>query len=126
MRSTRQAHIELPGKNREAVAAFQKAAETLKSLGRENTQNAVVVFNNWAYALNQLGRPREAEKLYQRAMNISRDSDSDDAVSPMVLLNYAKTLRTLGRLQESSAYAEQASKRAEAKGFALAVNQALT
>ena len=113
------------GQNREAIAAYQKAAVTLKSLGRENTQNAVVVFNNWAYALNQLGRPREAEKLYQRAMNISRDSDNDDAISPMVLLNYAKTLRTLGRLQESSAYAEQASTRAEAKGFALAVNQAL-
>jgi serine/threonine-protein kinase len=113
------------GQNREAVAAFQRAAETLKSLGRENTQNAVVLFNNWAYALNQLGRPREAEKLYQRAISISRDSDNDDAVSPMVLLNYAKTLRTLGRLQEASAYAEQASKRAEAKGFALALNQGL-
>ena len=113
------------GQNREAVAAFQRAAEMLKSLGRENTQNAVVLFNNWAYALNQLGRPREAEKLYQRAMSISRDSEDDDAVSPMVLLNYAKTLRTLGRLQESSTYAEQASTRAKAKGFALAVNQAL-
>jgi eukaryotic-like serine/threonine-protein kinase len=113
------------GQNRKAVVAFQRAAETLKSLGRENTQNAVVLFNNWAYALNQLGRPREAEKLYQRAMNISRDSDNDDAVSPMVLLNYAKTLRTLGRLQEASAYAEQASTRAKVKGFALALNQAL-
>ena len=113
------------GQNREAVAAFQKAAETLKSLGRENTQNAVVLFNNWAYALNQLGRPREAEKLYQRAISISRDSDDNEAVSPMVLLNYAKTLRTLGRSQEASAYAEQASTRAKAKGFALALNQAL-
>ena len=113
------------GKNREAVAAFQRAAETLKSLGRENTQNAVVLFNNWAYALNQLGRPREAEKLYQRAISISRDSDSDEAVSPMILLNYAKTLRTLRRLQEASAYAEQASTRAKATGFALALNQAL-
>lgn len=113
------------GQNREAVAAFQKAAETLKALGRENTQNGVVLFNNWAYALNQLGRPREAEKLYQRAISISRDSDSDDAVSPMVLLNYAKTLRTLGRLQQASAYGEQASTRAKAKGFALALNQAL-
>jgi tetratricopeptide (TPR) repeat protein len=113
------------GQNRDAVAAFQRAAETLKSLGRENTQNAVVLFNNWAYALNQLGRPREAEKLYQRAIGISRDSDNDEAVSPMVLLNYAKTLRTLGRLQEASQYAEQASTRAKATGFALALNQAL-
>jgi serine/threonine protein kinase len=113
------------GQNRDAVAAFQRAAETLKSLGRENTQNAVVLFNNWAYALNQLGRPREAEKLYQRAISISRDSDNDEAVSPMVLLNYAKTLRTLGRLQEASEYADQASTRARAKGFALAINQAL-
>jgi serine/threonine protein kinase/tetratricopeptide (TPR) repeat protein len=113
------------GQNREAVAAFQRAAETLKALGRENTQNAAVLFNNWAYALNSLGRPREAEKLYQRAMSISRDSDNDEAVSPMVLLNYAKTLRTLGRLQEASVYAEQASTRAKVKGFALALNQAL-
>src|SRR6185437_15303136 len=37
----------------------------------------------------------------------------------------AKTLRTLGRLQEASTYAEQASTRANAKGFALALNQAL-
>jgi len=113
------------GRNREAVAAFQRAAETLKSLGRENTQNGVVLFNNWAYALNQLGRPREAEKLYQRAIRISRDSDNDEAVSPMVLLNYAKTLRTLGRLEEASTYAEEATIRAKARGFALAVNQGL-
>jgi len=115
----------MAGRNREAVAEFQRAAELLNVLGRENTENAVVLFNDWAYALNQLGRPREAEKLYQRAIGISRDGDNDDAVSPMVLLNYAKTLRTLGRLQEASSYAEQASTRAKAKGFALALNQAL-
>jgi serine/threonine-protein kinase len=113
------------GRNREALAAFARAAAILKSLGREKTENAVVLFNDWAYALNQLGRPLEAEKLYEQAMIISRDSDNDGAISPMVLNNYAKTLRNLGLLDKAAYYAEKACAKAKETHFEVAVNQSL-
>ena len=113
------------GRNRKALAAFEKAAAILRSLGRENTENGAVLFNDWAFALNQLGRPLEAERLYERAMSISRDSDNDEAISPMILNNYAKTLRSLGRLEKAAIYAEKACAKAKEKGFEVAVNQSL-
>jgi serine/threonine protein kinase/lipopolysaccharide biosynthesis regulator YciM len=113
------------GRNREAIAAFEKAGAIITSLGRENTENAVVLFNNWAYALNQSGRPLEAVKLYEKAMKISRDNDSDEAVSPMVLINYAKALHNLGRLSQAADYAERACTKAKEKGFEVVVNQSL-
>lgn len=115
----------MAGQNREAVAAFEKAAQKLNSLGRENTVNAVALFNGWAYALGKLGRPLEAEKLYERAINISRDGDSYDSVSPMVLGNYAKTLHILGHLKDAAFYSEQACAKAKTSGFEIAVNQLL-
>ena len=113
------------GRNREAIAAFQRADAIMTNLGREHTENAVVLFNNWAYTLNQSGRPLEAVKLYERAMSISRDNDSDEAVSPMVLINYAKALHNLDRLREAADYAERACTRAREKGFGVAMNQSL-
>jgi len=42
---------------------------------------------------DQLGRPLDAERMYRRAIDISRDGKTDDAVSPMLLANYVRRLR---------------------------------
>jgi serine/threonine protein kinase/Flp pilus assembly protein TadD len=113
------------GRNLEAIAAFKEAAALMKELGRENTRDAVELFNSWAYTEAQLGHPMTAETLYARAISISRDSESEAAVSPMVLNNYAKTLHVLGRLNEAASYSEQACSKAKQTGFDIAVNQSL-
>jgi serine/threonine protein kinase len=96
------------GQNQLADSTFAKAAALLKTLGQDNTQTAVALFNDWAAALDRLGRPLEAVDLYRRAIDISRAGPTDDAVSPMLLRNYASTLRVLGRLDEATDYAERA------------------
>ena len=96
------------GQNQLADSTFAKAAALLKTLGQDNTQTAVALFNDWAAALDRLGRPLEAVDLYRRAIDISRAGPTDDAVSPMLLRNYSSTLRVLGRLDEATDYAERA------------------
>src|SRR6266498_3714041 len=80
----------------------------MESLGRDDTQNAGTLLNNWALALHADGRPLEAEKLFRRAIDISRAGQSEEAVSPMLLTNYARTLRALGRWNEAARTAERA------------------
>ena len=113
------------GKDLEAVAAFERAGALLSSLGRDDTQTAVTLFNNWAIELDQLGRPIDAERMYRRAIDISRAGQSEDTVSPMVLNNYAKTLRELGRTKEAEDYAGRAYAKAQRVGHQLVINQSL-
>jgi eukaryotic-like serine/threonine-protein kinase len=113
------------GQNREAGAAFEQAALLLTATGRDETETAVVLFNNWGMALNQLGHPIEADKVYRRAIEISRAGQTEEAVSPMVLNNYAKVLRDLGRLDEAADYAERAYAKAQKAGHQLVINQSL-
>jgi eukaryotic-like serine/threonine-protein kinase len=115
----------MAGQNREAVSAFQQAAASLSSLGREDTETAAVLFNNWGMALIQLGRPLDAERVYKRAIEIRRAGQTEEAVSPMVLNNYAKSLQDLGRLDEAADYAERAYAKAQKIGNQLVVTQSL-
>jgi tetratricopeptide (TPR) repeat protein len=115
----------MSGENRKAIVAFERAAASLTALGRDDTETAVVLFNNWGLALNRLGQPLAAEKVYRRAIGISRDSKNEDAVSPMVLNNYASVLVDLGRLDEAADYAERAYAKAQQTGHQAAESQAL-
>jgi serine/threonine protein kinase len=100
------------GRDQEALPEFSRAGALMSALGRDETENATVLYNGWAVELEQVGRPLEAEKLFQRAIDISRDNSTEDAVSPMVLTNYAAVLRELDRLPQAADYAERAYGRA--------------
>ena len=113
------------GQDAEAVSAFERAGALLTSLGRDDTGTAVSLFNNWALELDQIGHPLEAQKMYRRAIDISSAGHSEDAVSPMVLCNYARCLRDLGRLDEAADYAERAYEKAQQVGLEIAVNYSL-
>jgi len=115
----------MAGLNQQAISKFERASELLSSLGRDDTQDAVVIFNDWALALGALGRPLEAERLYLRAIEVSRVDKTEETVSPMVLNNYAKTLRALGHLNEAADYAERAYLKAKQLDDQLVINQAL-
>ncbi len=58
----------MAGLNQQASSSFEQGVALLSSLGRDDTQSAVVIFNDWALALDRLGRPLEAERLYLRAI----------------------------------------------------------
>jgi len=98
----------IAGENQEAITALKQAAALLTTLGRDDTKTAVWAFHAWAVTLLQLGRPREAEPLFRRALDISRAEPTDASVSPILLRDYARDLRYLGRLDEAAPYAEDA------------------
>jgi serine/threonine protein kinase len=109
----------------EAISEFERTANLLSALGRNETETAVVLFTGWALELDQVGRPLEADKIYRRVIEINRDNGTEDAVFPTVLIDYAKVLRQLNRLDEAADYAERAYMRARRVGHELTVNQAL-
>lgn len=113
------------GRDQDALAEFQRAGSLMKVLGRDETQTAVVLYNDWALELDQEGRPLEAEKLFRRVIDISRDNATEEAVSPMVLNNYARVLRQLNRLPEAADYAERSYAKAQQRGDELAISQSL-
>lgn len=96
------------GQDAKAIAAFERASVLMSSLGRDETGEAVSLFNNWAGELLQIGRPREAAELYRRAIDIGKSGKSEEAVSMVVLGNYARSLRELHRLDEAADYADRA------------------
>jgi serine/threonine-protein kinase len=113
------------GRYREAITAFEDASSELALLGRDNTESAGTLYNNWALALFQVGRPLEAAKLFRRAIEISRADSTETVLSHMLLLNYARPLRELQRLDEAADYAQRASANAQKAGDELVVNQSL-
>lgn len=113
------------GQQREAVAIFAQAAERITLLGRDKTQRAGTLFNNWALALYQLGHPLEAQKIFRRAIDVSRDGQGEQTVSPMLLINYARTLSDLGQQKEAADYAERGYAKAKQAGDEVVVNQSL-
>ena len=108
-----------------AIAAFEQASVQLTALGRDNTETAGTLFNNWALALKQMGRPLEAERLFRRAIDVSRADHSEQGVSPVLLNNYSSVLEDLARFDEAAGYAERSYARAREAGDEVAINQAL-
>jgi len=75
--------------------------------------------------LDQVGRPLEAEKIERHVLEIARDYNTTEAVTPMVLNNYAKFLRQLARLDEAADYGQRAYVEAEKVQNQLVIGQSL-
>jgi serine/threonine-protein kinase len=115
----------LAGRQREAVATFEKAFEQLTSLGRDDTERAGTMLNNWALSLYELGQPLAAAPLFQRAIEISSADGTAENIPPMLLNNYARVLGNLGHLDEAARYAEMADRRARQMGNDAVIYQVL-
>jgi eukaryotic-like serine/threonine-protein kinase len=113
------------GRYQEANAAFEEASKQLAALGRDDTQTAVTLFNNWGTVLILAGRPRDTERVLRRAVDISRAGQTEDAVSPMLLVNYARSLRELDRTNEAANYAERGYAKAQESGAQVVIGQSL-
>jgi serine/threonine-protein kinase len=113
------------GRFREAIPAFSQAAALMEKLGRDDTQTAGTLYNNWALALSKSGQALQAEAVYRKAIDINRADPSDWSVSPLLLNNYARTLRELARLDQAAVTAERAYAIAKQAGAEQTVDQSL-
>ena len=116
----------MAGRNREAAAAFEESYARLAALGRDGTERAGTILNNWALAVHILGHPLEADSLFRRAIAISSADSSERNVSPMLLNNLARVLNELARFREARGYAERAYVEAKKAGDEIVVGQALS
>jgi eukaryotic-like serine/threonine-protein kinase len=105
--------------------AFAAAYAQLKGLGRDDTQQAGTLLNNWGIALDQMGQPLRAEPLLRKAIDISRDDDAGSGVSPMLLTNYARVLSNLDRGDEAARYVDRAYAEAQRTGNDFVADMAL-
>jgi eukaryotic-like serine/threonine-protein kinase len=113
------------GRQRQSVPVYEQAAAKLSALGRDDTTEAGTLFNNWALALNQLGRVADSERIYRRAIAVSLADGTERSVSPMLLANYSRVLLDLGRADEADDYATRAHQKAVQSGDEVVVNQSL-
>jgi len=113
------------GQYQEANDAFAQASAKLTALGRDDTQTAVTLFNNWGTVLVLAGRPLDSARVFRRAVEISRSDQTEDSVSPMLLVNYARSLRELHQLDEAADYAERGYAKAQQLGAKVVVGQSL-
>ena len=113
------------GQDTEALAEFARAASLLSSLGWEETETSLHLFNNWALELDQIGRTLEAEQIQRRVLDLTQDGNSGDASTAMLLNNYAKMLRKLNRLDEAARYAQRSYDKAQQEHYQLVSSQAL-
>jgi eukaryotic-like serine/threonine-protein kinase len=100
------------GNFREAETIFQQASDLMTTLGYDDSQKAVKLFDDWALTLSYDGRELDAQRLYRRAIDISRNDETNSAVAPDLLLNYASLLQQLGQTTEAARYFALASKKA--------------
>ena len=113
------------GRPLEAAKGFEDAYDVLVSIGRGDTETAGTFLNNWALAMLDLGQPREAERLFRRAVEIASADGTDASVSPMLLTNLARPLVDLGRYREAAAIADRAAVLATEAGYTVVYNQGL-
>jgi eukaryotic-like serine/threonine-protein kinase len=112
------------GNFREAETIFQQASDLMTTLGYDDSQKAVKLFNDWALTLSYDGRELEAQRLYRRALDIGRNDETNSAVAPNLLLNYADLLQQLGQTTEALRYFALASKKAHELNDNVLVDQA--
>jgi eukaryotic-like serine/threonine-protein kinase len=113
------------GQNSEALSEFEHASSLLSSLGWEETETSIHLFNNWALELDQMGRPLEAEKIERRVLDLTQDRTSVEGSTAMILNNYAKMLRKLNRLDEAADYAQRSYDEAQNEHNQLVIGQSL-
>lgn len=113
------------GRLREAIRSFEHAFSLMTELGRDDTESASTLLNNWALALEFNGNPLEAQKRFAQSIQLDRGSHGEQAVSPTLLINNAHVLKELARTKEAEDYAQRGYKRAVELGDQEAINQAI-
>jgi serine/threonine protein kinase/tetratricopeptide (TPR) repeat protein len=91
----------LSGRNVEAGRYFEQALRKYKDLGRERSDGALTIMNDWAVALRGAGVPGHALQLLDDEARIETQRESGAGPSVTVLGNQARMLQALGRFERA-------------------------
>ncbi len=90
------------GREQEADAAYRNALIAFRSLGRQESADALRVMGDWANVLGDAGDARGAFQLREQALR-SEERRRGAEVPPLVLGSHAFSLEDLGRFPEALA-----------------------
>ncbi|HEY6903798.1 MAG TPA: protein kinase [Candidatus Acidoferrales bacterium] len=113
------------GQPAEADASYRRAAALVDTLGRDETELAGALFNNWGVMLERAGRLLDAERCLHRTIEIERQVSSTNGVSPTSLSVYSDILIELGRISEAAEYAQRGYQVGSQTGDGTALQTAL-
>ncbi len=103
----------------------QEALPRLPAAGGHDNTTAVALFSDRALALNQIARPLESEPIFRRAIELTRSNGTGQAVSAVLLVDYAHVLLELGRFSEAASYAARGYLAASEAGNEAVVSRSL-
>jgi eukaryotic-like serine/threonine-protein kinase len=89
----------------QSLAAFERAARLMTSLGYDDTTTASNMFASWGHTLLDAGRPNDAERVLHEGIDIWSARAEDANVGLLIL--YADALDQLGRSDEAAGYADR-------------------
>jgi serine/threonine-protein kinase len=89
---------------REALAVYQRLADLLDRTGRRETVSRNAISNNIGIALTNLGQLLDAEPVLRETAEQFRRSNPEGEVHPAIIVNYARTLLGLNRLDSALAW----------------------
>lgn len=98
----------IAGRYGDANTAFRDADARLTALGRQDTERASVLLNNWGLVLGSLGRPLDSERMLRRSIAISSARGDAARIEPISWANLAVSLFDLARYDEAVQLAERA------------------
>ncbi len=103
---------------RAALEVYQRLAGVLDRSGRRATVSRNAISNNIGIALSNLGQLLDAEPVLRETADQFRRTNPGGEVHPAILVNYARTLLELGRLDSAIHWASQLRRQAARDGRA--------
>lgn len=114
----------LNGRSLEAEREYEEAVAILRRSGRQQSNIAFTVFNNWGVLSISTGQPEEALRHFREAAEIARRFSPDGVPAPFLLGNRGTTLYSLARYEEAKRDLALMRERASVDGSARQVTYA--
>ena len=81
----------------EADAQYRVGEQILIAMGKEKTLPMIALLNNWGISVSALGRPRDAEAIYARAIAVARGINDNGELPAYLNSSYGHVLLALAR-----------------------------
>jgi eukaryotic-like serine/threonine-protein kinase len=89
------------GRYRDSLGTSREAYRRLESMGRGETFAAGIALNQWATALEAMGRPLEARRIHLKDIALGRVGEGKDRVTYENSINVARTQLALHEFREA-------------------------
>src|SRR6185436_9754052 len=87
----------------EAERYYEQSIAKYRELGREQSDGALTVLNDWGITMLNAGVPRRALELLDESIRLEEQRGPDVELTPTVLGNRGLALQALGRFQQARA-----------------------